>query len=212
MAVAVWASWGEEWALQEKVSFNGTARRIKVNAGVSTLDIQTEVYSAWIRWVEREDNAKYLPAMRFSGLDPIPGGSTGGTFFLSNGWKLEYDPNVVAVSGVLYSDDYPTAYWSDADAPIYPAVVSSLVNAAVVTQNVVTGTALTPEETAAAVWGAAVRTLTASLDPTTAQIVAAIIAAAQADPIHADTKRMNGAQVVGTGTEGDAWRGVGVQP
>ena len=39
-------------------------------------------------------------------------------------------------------------------------------------------------------------------------IAAATIAAAQANPIHADTKKMNGATVVGTGNSSDKWRGV----
>lgn len=209
MSLAAWAAFGEEWALAEKVDFNGVTRRITVLPGVTTLNIRDDVYSAWVRWLERDDNARFFPAMRFSGGDPIPGGETGVTFFLSNGWKLQYDANVVAISGVLYSDDYATAYWSAADQPIFPATVSSLVNSAVSFQNVVTGTALTPEQTAAAVWGAATRTLTQSLDPTVAQIVAAILAAAQATPIHADTRRMNGAPVAGSGVAGDQWRGGG---
>lgn len=135
----LWQTWAEEWALQEKVSFNGVTKRITVNAGVTSIDIREDVYSAWIRWLERETNSQYLPAMRYTGLDPIPGGFTGATYFLRNGWKLEYDANVVAIAGVLYSDDYSTAYWSAADLPIFPATVSSLVNSAVVTQNVVTG-------------------------------------------------------------------------
>lgn len=190
MAALVWGAWGEEWALTEKVSFNGSTKRITVNAGVTALDIRTDVYSAWVRWVAREANTRFLQAMRFSGGDPIPGGETGVTFFLMNGWKLELDPNVVAVSGVLYSEDYGTAYWSAQGLPIYPATVSALVNSAVSYQNVVTGDISTV--------------------PTSAQIVAAILAAAQATPIHADTKRMNGAQVFGTGQSGDAWRGQGV--
>lgn len=202
-----WAAFGDEWALAEKVSFNGTTKRITVNAGVTALDIREDVYSAWVRWVELDDNARFRLAMRVSGFDPIPGGFTGATYFMTNGWKLEYDPNTVAIAGVLYSDDYATPYWSVADQPIYPATVSSLVNSAVVTQNVVTGTALTPEQTAAAVWSAATRTLTASLDPNVAQIVAALLAAAQATPIHADTRKMNGANVAGSGVTGDLWRG-----
>ena len=202
-----WAAFGAEWALAEKVSFNGVTKRITVNAGVTALDIREDVYSAWVRWVELDDNARFRLAMRVSGFDPIPGGFTGATYFMANGWKLEYDPNVVAIAGVLFSDDYATPYWSAADQPIFPATVSSLVNSAVVTQNVVTGTALTPEQTAAAVWSAATRTLTASLDPNVAQIVAALLAAAQATPIHADTRKMNGANVAGTGVTGDLWRG-----
>ena len=161
MSALTWAAWGEEWLLQEKVSFNGATRRITVNAGVDSLDIRGDVYSAWVRWVAREANARFLQAMRVSGADPIPGGETGATFFLVNGWKLCYDPNSVAVAGVLYSEDYTTAYWSlDALRPIYPATVSSLVNSAVSYQNVVTGTAMTAEQTADAVWQAAARTLT----------------------------------------------------
>jgi hypothetical protein len=158
VTLAIWAAHGAEWALAEKVSFNGVTKRITVNAGVTALDIREDVYSAWIRWIEREDNARFRVAMRVSGFDPIPGGFTGATYFTTNGWKLEYDPNVVAIAGVLYSDDYATPYWSATDQPIYPAVVSSLVNSAVVTQNVVTGDLSTVPT---AVWQAATRTLTA---------------------------------------------------
>lgn len=166
-----WAAFGDEWALAEKVGFNGTTKRITVNAGVTALDIREDVYSAWVRWVELDDNARFRLAMRVSGFDPIPGGFTGATYFMTNGWKLEYDPNVVAVAGVLYSDDYATPYWSASDQPIYPATVSSLVNSAVVTQNVVTGDLSTVP---ASVWGHATRTLTASLDPTKEQIAAQV--------------------------------------
>lgn len=41
---------------------------------------------------------------------------------------------------------------------------------------------------------------------------AAILAAAETTPIHADAKKLNGATVIGTGSTGDAWRGVGVAP
>lgn len=41
---------------------------------------------------------------------------------------------------------------------------------------------------------------------------AAPIAAAQATPIHADAKKMNGATVIGTGAVGDPWRASGVSP
>ena len=186
MSALTWAAWGVEWALDEKVSFNGTTKRITVNDGVTSLDIRNDVYPAWVRWTERESWAS--PAMRFSGADPIPGGETGVTFFLINDWKLCYDPNTVAVSGVLYSEDYATAFWSlDSLRPIYPATVSSLVNSAVSVQNVVTGTALTAEQTANAVWQAAARTLTASLDPNASQIAAAVLAEILASTLPTNT-------------------------
>lgn len=135
----IWAAFGAEWSLAEKVSFNGVTKRITVNSGVTSLNIRDDVYSAWIRWLELDDNARFFPAIRFSGADPIPGGETGVTFFLSNGWKLQYDPNKVAINGVLYSDNFATPYWSAADQPILPATVAALVNSAVSVQNVVTG-------------------------------------------------------------------------
>lgn len=165
-----WVAFGTEWSLAEKVSFNGVTKRITVNSGVTSLSIRDDVYSAWVRWVEFDDNARFFPAMRFSGGDPIPGGETGVTFFLTNNWKLEYDANVTGINGVLYSDNYSTPYWSATDEPIFPATVAALVNSAVTVQNVVTGTALTEAQTAGAVWQAATRTLTASSDPTKEQI------------------------------------------
>jgi hypothetical protein len=126
MGVPLWTAWGEEWALQEKVTFNGTTKQINVNSDITNLDIRDDVYSAWVRWLEREENERYEFAMRFTGLDPIPGGFTGDTYFLINGWKLVYDPRVVAISGILYSDDYPTPYYFTDGSPVYPATVSAL--------------------------------------------------------------------------------------
>lgn len=126
MALSLWISHAEEWEANEKISINGDGKVIQVNAGVSALDIRIDLYSAWVRWFGREQNAQFLPAMRFTGLDPIPGGFTGGTFFLTNGWKLYYDPNVVAVNGILYSDDFATAYYNYDGLPVFPATVSAL--------------------------------------------------------------------------------------
>ncbi len=150
MSALMWMAWANEWELTEKVSFNGFTKTITVNSGVTSIDIAADVYSAWVRWTSRE--RQFSAAMRYSGYDPIPNGRTGATFFVINGWKLVYDPNIVAVAGVLYSADYDTAFWNTEGLPLYPATVSSLVNSAVTTQNVITGTALTEEQTANAVW------------------------------------------------------------
>ncbi|MEN6635550.1 MAG: hypothetical protein ABFC56_06865 [Clostridiaceae bacterium] len=48
--------------------------------------------------------------------------------------------------------------------------------------------------------------------PTTEQIAAAVLAALQGTTIPVDTKLMNGAPVVGDGSELNPWRGVGVYP
>jgi hypothetical protein len=190
VTIAIWGAFGEEWALDEKVSFDGTRKFITVNSGVTSLSIRDDLYSAWVRYTEREPWAS--AAMRFSGGDPIPGGETGVTFFLTNGWKLRYDPTVVAVAGVMYSDDYDTAYWSlDGESPVYPATVAALVNSAVSYQNVVTGDL--------------------SSVPTVAEIVTQVLAALNATTIPVDAKKMNGAIIQGTGAQGNPWRGEGVQ-
>jgi hypothetical protein len=173
--------------------FDGYGRFVFVDPALQDMDV-SDVYSRWKEWAQVDNsgdpNLKWLPAMRYSGYDPIPGGFTGATFFMTNGWRLRYEPNATAVTGVLFSESEATAYWSQSNEPVFPVTVSAVVNQVTTTQNVVTGD---------------VSTL-----PTAAEIVAAILAAAQADPIHADVKRMNAAPVFGTGQSGDAWRGAGV--
>ena len=63
---------------------------------------------------------------------------------------------------------------------------------------------------AQAVWEYVDRTLTSSYTPE--QVAAAILTAAQATPIHSDTKLMNSAELIGDGTAGNDWRGLGVPP
>lgn len=174
MAALVWGAWGAEWAQQKKVAFNGLARTITVNSDVTTLNLQTDVWSRWVDWRALPGNDFHELAMRRSGYDPIPGGRSGLIYFLTNGWKLIVDLNKVRITGVLYSDDFETAYWSANGMPLYPATVSALVNQSVTTENVVTGTALTQEQTALAVWQASQRTLTASPGPSEDQIAAQV--------------------------------------
>jgi len=161
----IWGYFASEWGSNEVVSFNGETKTISVNSGVTSLDIRKDVYSAWVRWVSRDFNARYIPAMRFSGMDTIPGGETGGVFFLRNGWKLLYDPSVVAVDGVLYSDNYDTAYYTHDGLPVYPAKASALVVASAnqITEQYlndalisIAGTQYTLEQIAAAVRNAMV--------------------------------------------------------
>jgi hypothetical protein len=149
----MYASW-DYWQLYQKVTFDGINKLITVNDGVINLDIRRDVYSAWVRWIELGTNTSFLPAIRYAGLDPIPGGFTGDTYFLINGWKLIIDLTTVSVTGVLFSDDYNTAYYSASLKPQYPAVVASLVSTVTNTvyQNIVTGTVPTPAEISTAVW------------------------------------------------------------
>lgn len=126
--LSLWNGYWGEWELQSKLTFDGPSKLITVNPGVTTLDIKTELYSDWVDWVAIRDNSMFLPAMRYTGLDPIPGGESGDIYFLQNGWRLVINLAAVRVTGVLYSDDYDSAYYDSNLNAVYPAVVSALVN------------------------------------------------------------------------------------
>jgi hypothetical protein len=123
--------------------FDGYGRFVFVSTALARLDV-AEMYSRWIDWLGETDsvgdnNAKWPAAMRYSGRDPIPGGFTGTTFFMTNGWRVRYNPTTTAVDGVLFSEDFDTAYWSLDRQPVYPVQVSAVVNQVTTTTNVVTG-------------------------------------------------------------------------
>lgn len=141
MSIALaWFQYNNEWILQEKVDFDGINKFIRVYPNVSSLDLRSELYSAWIRWLPLQDNTKFLPAMKYSGFDPIPGGETGGVFFLINGWRLIVSIESTAINGILYSEDYPTPFFNENLSPVYPAQVSSYVHSQISYQNIITGT------------------------------------------------------------------------
>lgn len=129
MSALIWGAWSPDWASGSKVDFDGINKVIYVHPEVTSLDIRSEVYSAWVDWVVLRDNAKFLPSIRYTGFDPIGGGKyTGDSYFLINGWKLSVDLAKVRVTGVLFSDDYDTAYYTPELLAQYPATVAALVN------------------------------------------------------------------------------------
>jgi len=116
------------WYVTKKVTFDGERRLIIVNDGVASLDIRADVYSRWVDWQGLYGRDAYYLAMRYTGLDPVPGGQTGDTYFLINGWKLLIDFSKTGVTGVLFSDDYDSAYFTFKEVLQRPVVVATLVN------------------------------------------------------------------------------------
>ncbi len=94
------------------VTFDGPNKHIVVLPGVTELNVMTDVYSEWKRWVVLEDNANWLPAFNAFGGDPtVAGQFSPRYFFLLNGWQIAIDgttnPNVdVAIN--LYVDSETT--------------------------------------------------------------------------------------------------------
>ena len=107
----IWASYAEDWALAHKVTFDGSARIIRVNAGESALSVKEDIYSAWKEWSRVRDHLKFAQAMRVIGGDPVGGGLyAGDIYFLMNGWRVLIE-HVVSVVGTLYHDDGISPYW-----------------------------------------------------------------------------------------------------
>ena len=59
------------------------------HAHVSHALSSLEQHAEWKEWVRLSDNAKYLPAFRTIGGDPVsPTQNAGITYFLLNGWLI----------------------------------------------------------------------------------------------------------------------------
>ena len=91
------------------VSFNGTTRRMSVT-GVSSIEVQRDLYSAWKHWLTLSNNAKYLQAMRPVGGDNIGDGQKSPAyFFLMNNWKVFVDGIQVVFNLNLYCEEATNA-------------------------------------------------------------------------------------------------------
>ena len=127
-------------------------KRIVVSPNVTSLDIKSEVYSALKDWFKLYLNSKYdFPIRSIGGDATVTGQFAGDMYFLINGYRMVYDPTKVAVSGILFSDDYDTPWlYSETLNPVYPASVSNL---ALAIQPSLDGLSIpTAQENADAVW------------------------------------------------------------
>ena len=163
-------------------SFDPINRRIILD---TTNISASQLWIDWTNWVATSDNAKYLPAMKQVGGDALGAGiSIPPYIFLLNNWRIrpmEIDHDLT-ITGNLFVEGggIPVV------RTLGPYQVNVNYTVPVQAQGISTG------------GGSA---------PTVAEIVAGIMQQAQITPIHADTRRMNGANVLGNGTENDKWRG-----
>jgi len=93
--------------MSNKVTFNGIDREINILSGVTTLDVQIDLYSEWKRWAVLENNLKFLQAFRtFGGDQTISGQFAPRYFFLTNGWRIIVDTGEDITVGVnLFTDE-----------------------------------------------------------------------------------------------------------
>lgn len=160
MLLALHPNWWDDWQLFHSVTFDGINKLIIINANESSINIKEDVYSSWKEWVSLRDNAKFLPAIRTTGGDPIGGGQfTGDVYFLINGWRIIVDHSC-NIDGVIYSDDYPSPFVQVSGTQIVTNKVSSLVSVIAPVVTIDGGAIPSASSIADAVWNALDRSLT----------------------------------------------------
>ncbi len=83
----------EYWNLYHKVIFDGKNKLILINKGVTEIDVQRDIYSAWKEWSLLEVNTKFHKAIDTVGGEPtVAGQFLDVTYFLINDWKLKPYP------------------------------------------------------------------------------------------------------------------------
>lgn len=164
------------------ITFDGAAKRIVLGAGTVTLEVR-DLWSRWVDWLAESDNSKYPPALRQVGGDiieiPI-------YVFLLNGWRIvpqAADHTLSVSDGVLVVD-------GGGDPFVNPAG-DHAIRISYQAPGIAIG-----------------YSTTGSSGPSASDIAAAVLSAMNSAPPGVDVKRMNGAQVIGTGAPDDLWRGV----
>lgn len=119
------------WSLYHKVNFDGNNKLIIINEGVTELDVEKDIYSAWKDWTMQRDYLKWESAMRSTGGDPLPGGDfLGATFFLINGWRIlvKTGVNNITVTGNIFTDEGDAAFVTEAGVQLLTTRVSNIID------------------------------------------------------------------------------------
>lgn len=100
----------EYWNLYHKVTFDGEKRLIIINPGVTEINVQRDIYSAWKEWLLQQaySNKQYEEVMGVVGGDPTIGEQfLDTTFFLLNGWRLKPQPGsyTLNIDGNIFDVD-----------------------------------------------------------------------------------------------------------
>lgn len=143
-----------------------------------------QIWSAWVRW--HKDNTQWPLAFQLVGGIALGGGLfIPPYFFLLSGWRvrpMEANQNLL-IEGNLFVEG--------GGVPVVRTLGTYQVNVNYTVPVQAQGISTS-----------------GSTGPTASEIAAAILAAAQITPIYADTRKMNGAIVLGNGSAANQWRGV----
>lgn len=167
------------------IVFDPASRRIILDtASVSA----TALFSRWEDWAAASDNAKYGLVFRQVGADDLGGGlSIPPYYFLQGAWRvrpMEASHTLDLVGNLFVEGGGDPVVSTLGD---YRVLVKNTVP--VQAQGISTSAAIVPS------------------GPSTADIVAGVMAALNAATIPVDARKMNGATITGDGSEGNLWRG-----
>lgn len=167
------------------ITFDGVNKLAIMSAGTTTLDL-SDLWSRWKDWV-LAGHAGFAQAFNTVGgeIAAIPL-----YLFPINGWRVklpEANATIHVVGGILATED-------GSDPFVNP-----------------TGSYVVRVEREAPAIAIGYST-SGSTGPSADIIAAAVLAAVQATTIPVNVQKMNGADVIGDGSEGNSWRGAGVPP
>ena len=122
----------------QKVTFDGPNKLVRINEGVTSINVKEDIYSGWKEWkmVDHQSNAGYLQALTAIGGDPITDTAfVGTTYFLENGWRIQpwEDPvgYVLTIDGNIYTREPGQAPANPVSGVSVNFVRSNLVDAIV---------------------------------------------------------------------------------
>ena len=173
------------------ISFDPAAKRIILDSASATAE---DIFSRWEDWALLSDNAKYGAVMTHVGGDDLGGGLFVPNYiFLQNGWRVRpmESNHSLNITGNLFV--------AGGGVP----VVNTLGN-----YNVAVQYTVPVQAQGIATSGSS----GPSAESIAAASAAATVAALQAIFLKVDSVKMNGAEIIGDGSEANPWRGVGVQP
>jgi len=162
---AIHFNYGTWWAWEDypnqKVVFDGPTKTIFVSEGVTEINVQADLYSAWKEWKTNSPEAPgvdrprggtaYLQAFTAIGGQPITADqSVGITYFLENGWRIQpfasKNPYVLTVDGNLYTREVGGNPFNFAEGVSVSLVRSNIVD---LTQVEALGVNITEQDIAA---------------------------------------------------------------
>ncbi len=156
--LAYYGGFWETWYSGFKVYFDGHNKIIKVNEGVTDINVQRDLYSAWKSWAtySENENLSFQQAFRTFGGDPTVQGQVAPQyFFLMNGWRILVDGQHVEFASNLYTDE-----------GVSPFILGNGGTISNKTADVPTIGGATPEE----IWGYVSRELTVAAGLTPDQV------------------------------------------